>query len=378
MKKKSSFWFWISILSVVVLWGFYWGINSLISEHDLFGTTNKMPWGLLLSAYAFLVSSIGACFVGSLGSVFGIKKYEPIEKRAIFLAIVIVLTGMAVIFVELGHPFRILVRIFTSFNIRIMSPIWGMGVNYTIYLAFIILEFLFLMMKNPKMAKVVGIFAFLSAIVAHSTVGSVFGVTYVRPFWYGPYMPIDFILGAWILGFALMIVVSSFTAKSVELVSESSVKSESLVIDMGKWLAVFLSINIFFIFWKIFTGIYSGEEAKYLATLSLIKGPLSLRFWGLEIVVGLLIPLLLLIFPNTRRAGSIFTAAIFSIIGMFVNKMNLVEAGQIVPLEIFKSTEYVKYSPTFIEISIVAGAIAFVILVYSLMERFYFMKTEEV
>lgn len=355
------------VLGVVVLVGICCGIGSLVSQHDLFGTNNEVNWGLLIAAYAFLVSSIGCCFVGSLGSVFGIKKYEPIEKEAIFLAGIIVLLGMAVIFVELGQPFRIFAGYIANPNPT--SPIWWMGGIYILYLIFIVLEFIFLIRKNLKLAQFVGIFAFLSAVVAHSTVGSVFGVTQARPFWYGPYMPIDFILCAWILGFSLMITVLFLT--------KDRIASQPLITDMGKWLAVFLGINLFFIFWKVTTGLYSGEGGKYLATLALFKGPLSVRFWGGEIIAGLILPFVLII--GASRRGNVFAAAIFSIIGMFVNKMNMVEAGQIVPLEIRRTeiVTYLKYSPTFVEICIVAGAIAFVLLSYGLVERFYFAKTKE-
>lgn len=368
MKKNAGSDMWIIPLIIVVLWSFYCGIRFLVPGDGLIGTTDDMPWGLLISAYAFFVSSIGACFVGSLGSVFRIKKYEFIEKRAIFLAILIVLVGMAVIFVELEHPFRMVTGYITSPNLT--SPIWWMGVNYIFYLTFIILEFIFIVRKNPKMAQFVGVFAFLSAVAAHSTVGSVFGVTHARSFWYGPYLPIDFILCAWILGFALMIIVLSLIKSN-----EQKEELQLLIPEMGKWLAVLIGINVFFVFWKIITGIYAGEGSKYLATLSLIKGPLSFRFWGLEIILGLLLPFILIVGSGNKKG--IFFASLFSIIGMFVNKMNMVEAGQIVPLEIGvdKITTYIKYSPTFVEISIVAGAVGFVIISYYLFEKVLLCKS---
>jgi len=357
-----------SILGVIIVWSIYCAIKSLISGDDLFGTNNDIKWGFLISSYAFLVSSIGACFIGSLGSVFKVKKYEYIEKRAIFLAIVIVLAGMAVIFVELGHPFRLFAGYISSPHIT--SPIWWMGVNYTLYLTFIILEFVFLLKDQQKSARIAGILALVLAVAAHSTVGSVFGVIQARPFWYGPYMPIDFILCAWILGFSIMVIVLFF--------DKDKIKSQPLLIEMGKWLAVLLVVNLFFIFWKVITALYSGEGGKYLSTIALLKGPLSVRFWLFEIIIGLIIPFILLVIESLKNGNAgIFVASILVIIGMFTNKINMVEAGQIVPLEIFKSTTYIKYSPTFTEISIVAGAIAFVLLFYSIFDKLYFAKVEE-
>lgn len=366
---KNSFWFWLTVLGIIVLWSLICGLTSLFSPHDFTGANNKTPWGIWIATYAFFVSSIGACFVGSLGSVFGLKKYVAIEKRATFLAIVVVMVGMAIIFVELGRPFRMFGGYIKSPNPT--SPIWWMGVNYTLYLIFIISEFALLAKNNFKSAKIVGIFALLAAIAAHSTVGSVFGVVHARPFWYGPYMPIDFILCAWIMGFAMMAIVLSFIARHNEYA-----EGASLINSIGKWLAVFIAINMFFVFWKVVTGLYGGEGTKYLATTALTNGPLSVRFWGIEIILGLVVPFLLLIIPALKTRSTICIAAILSLIGMFVNKMNMVQAGQIVPVQIFNYDTYLKYSPTMAEISVVAGAIAFVVLVYIAAEKYYFAKQD--
>lgn len=367
---KISFQFLIGLLSVFVIWSLFIAGVSLFSQHDLAGTNNKTPWGLLIAAYAFFVSSIGACFIGSLGSVFGIKKYVAIEKKAIFLAIVVVFVGMAIIFVELGRPLRMFIGYAKTPNFT--SPIWWMGVNYTLYLIFIIAEFIALLKNNYKTARISGVFALLAAVIAHSTVGSVFGVVHARPFWYGPYMPIDFILCAWIMGFAMMIIVSFSFAKD----NENKAESVSLIESMGKWLAVFIAIDMFFIFWKITTGLYGGEGAKYLATAALTTGPLSARFWGLEIILGLIAPFILLTVPVFKRSGNICLAAILSLVGMFVNKLNMVQAGQIVPSQVFNYDTYLKYSPSMVEVSIVAGAIAFVVLIYNVTEKYYFVAYE--
>jgi len=367
---KISFQFLVGSLGVVVLWSLLMAGVSFFSQHDVTGANNKTPWGLLIAAYAFFVSSIGACFVGSLGSVFGIKKYVPLEKKAVFLAIVSVFVGMAIIFVELGQPLRMFFRYATSPNLT--SPIWWMGVNYTLYLIFITAEFIALLKKNYQVARTTGIFALLAAVVAHSTVGAVFGVVHARPFWHGPYLPIDFILCAWIMGFAMMII----TLVSFLKDNEHKAESVSLIEGMGKWLAVFIAINMFFTFWKVTTGLYSGAGTKYLATAALTGGSLSARFWGIEILIGLIIPFVLLTVPLFKRLGNIRLAAVLSLVGMFANKLNMVQAGQIVPSQVFNYDNYLKYSPSIIEISVVAGAVAFVVLIYNVAEKYYFAVHE--
>ena len=187
-------------------------------------------------------------------------------------------------------------------------------------------------------------------------------------------MPIDFILCAWIMGFAMMIIVLFFFLKD----NAGKAESVSLIESMGKWLAVFIGLNMFFIFWKVTTGLYGGGGVKYLATSALTSGPLSARFWGLEILLGLIAPFILLTSGVFKKTANICLAAILSLVGMFVNKLNMVQAGQILPSQVFNYDTYLKYSPSAVEIGIVAGAIAFVVLIYNLSEKYYFAAGEQI
>jgi molybdopterin-containing oxidoreductase family membrane subunit len=357
----------LTILSILILPGIFYGIIALFGKNDIFGANNYIPWTILIATYTFFVSSIGCCFVGSLNNVFGIKKYAIIETKAIFLAIIIVLTGMAVIFVELGQPFRIFVQY--VINPHITSPIWWMGVNYSIYLIFIILEFVFIISNRAHFARLAGIFAFIAAVAAHSTVGSVFGVMTSKPLWYGPYLPIDFILCAWLIGFSIMILITSIL---------NDKNYSSLINEMSKWLIVLLFLNLFFIFWKVITGLYSGEEDKYFGILALINGPISFKFWVFEIILGIFIPVILL--SKKIKTRFIFIiSTLLAIVGMFVNKLNMVHSGQIIPLEIRRPEqfEFIKINITLPEISIITAAIVFVILSYYVAEKIEILKPKE-
>ena len=71
---------------------------ALLRGHHVMGTTSEISWGVLIATYVFfVVSSTGLCLVSSLGHVFGIKVFEPVAKRAIFLAFVTLLVGFSVI-----------------------------------------------------------------------------------------------------------------------------------------------------------------------------------------------------------------------------------------------------------------------------------------
>jgi molybdopterin-containing oxidoreductase family membrane subunit len=113
-----------------------------------------------------------------------------------------------------------------------------------------------------------------------------------------------------------------------------------------------------------------GGGEKYLATVALVKGPLKVTFWGGEVVVGVLLPLALLLLPGWKKSGTPCVAAIMVVIGMFANKVNMLLAPQTIPVPLFGRETYRVVIPSMVEMSIVGGAIAFIILAYSLVDRF--------
>ncbi|OHD64718.1 MAG: hypothetical protein A2176_10470 [Spirochaetes bacterium RBG_13_51_14] len=354
----------IYISGTLILAGAAAALYTLIAGHGSFAVDNTVPWGVLIAAYAFFVSSVGCCFVGSLESVFRVESYKAVTTRALFLAILIVVVGMLIIFVELGMPFRIFIQYLISPNLK--SPIWWMGFNYLVYLVFITLEYYAIENGKERLIKTAGVLAFIAALIAHSTVGSVFGLLQARPFWYGPYMPIDFILHAWILGFSIMLLIASIYKKfNVD---------KKLTDNMWKLLAVLLIVNFFFAFWKIITGVYASDPAKSAAALSIVAGPLSVLFWLFEIILGTILPVILFLNPRYHTRKWMFVASAMSILGMLFTKINGVYAGLIVPIEAIDRERplYHELSFSFTETIIVLGAIASVVLVYAYFEKYYF------
>ena len=152
------------------------------------GTTSEVSWGVLIATYVFFVAiTSGLCLVSSLGHVFGFKVFEPIAKKALFLAFVTLIVGFSVIATELERPFLLLKLAILSPNPT--APIWWMGALYGTYTVIIAAELFFLMREDHPKARVVGIIGVVAAFAAHSNLGAVFGLSHARPFWFGPLRP---------------------------------------------------------------------------------------------------------------------------------------------------------------------------------------------
>ncbi|BAI81153.1 molybdopterin oxidoreductase, membrane subunit [Deferribacter desulfuricans SSM1] len=365
---------WLGIFLLISLIGLYGVFKKLTIGDAAYGVTKTVPWGILISTYVFfVVSSTGLCLISSMGHVFGIEKYEVIGKRAIILAIFTLLCGFGVIGLELGHPFRMMIYNIISPNLH--SAIWWMGTLYGVYLVCIAIEFYFLMTHNHTGAQIAGLAGFLAGISAHSNLGAVFGFLEARPFWHGPYLPIYFILSALISGTALILIIMNVAYGGPSKLPE---KAKEALKGLSKIFGLLLGIIIFFDIWKILTSVYGMPPEKYETVKVLLSGDLAINFWIFEVMLGMVIPFLIIIFTKGNSVKAALVAAISAVIGIFFMRYDLVIAGQMVPMrEPVPGARVqgagldglVHYSPSFAEISIVIGAISFCIFLYLLAEK---------
>jgi molybdopterin-containing oxidoreductase family membrane subunit len=356
---------WLGFLCAVLILGAYVTAVRFLGHEEVFGATDLVPLGILISTYVFfVVTSTGLCFITSFGHVFGLHRYELIARRGVFLSIITLLAGFLAIGLETERPWRLGALFIVSPNFT--APIWWMAFFYNLYLIFLVIEFCGLIFGRSLLARYAGLIGFLTAIAAHSTLGAIFGVLKAKPFWEGPFLPIYFILSALVSGTAFLILMTIATYR----LEKRSIPPdlEALLIDMGrKLLAFFLGIVLFFWAWKVITSLYGHPPGKYEAIMSLLAGPLSLRFWLFEIGIGLLIPFTFLLFvPKARSTRGVFFASLLVLIGLFVSRFDLVVAGQIVPVW---GGPHASYAPTLIEWIIVASCLALCLLIYSIGER---------
>jgi molybdopterin-containing oxidoreductase family membrane subunit len=340
----------------------------LLHGHHAYNVTRAHPWGLLIAIYVFfVVSSTGLCIISSLGHVFGIKEFEIIGKRAIAGAIVTILSGFAVISLEIGHPIRMV--IYNVLSPGLTSAIWWMGTLYGAYLAFIIVEFIFLLRNDHKYSKLFGMGGLLVGIAAHSNLGAVFGFLVARPISNGVFYPVYFILSAMITGGYLIFLIYGFKYK-MRFPEEISLMLEKLAKIMG----LLLAILIFFEAWKMLTAIYGGMPERADSAMHIIT---SANFLIGEVLLGMLIPFIVILRSKGKAIKTMVYASATGMIGIFFMRYDLVHDTQLFPMQTLKTTEYqlapqwVSYFPSFAEIAIAAGGIGLCLLMYYVADKLF-------
>ena len=365
-----ALWIWLGILAVPALLGAAAAARSLIPGDKAIGTTPTVEWGVLIVGYVFFaITTSGLCLASSLGTVFGIERFRPLERRHAILAVLCLSTAFGIIALDLHYPIRLVFG--AVLNPSPSSPMWWMGVFYGIYFGSLLLEVWSMFRGHARIHGWACLFSSIMAIIAPSTLGAVFGVLGSRPFWSGPFTPLLMLASAFVSGTALLGVafgvVIRFRLTGVERAATTAMPAIRLTLSIGLLAASVLVAR------ELAAGMTSSDPGLAAATRALVAGPLALPFWTLRVVGGLAIPLLLLALPWTRTPVGVFSASVLAITGIFVDRLTFVMAGQIAPTTAVAgvvSAPYASYVPSAVEIGILVGAVAFVAMAFTLAERY--------
>jgi molybdopterin-containing oxidoreductase family membrane subunit len=294
--------------------------------------------------------------------VLGVTRFALIMKRAIFLAIITLVSGGILIILDLGSPQS---AIYPLISPNPGSPLWWMGIFYMLcYLTLLIVEFYLLHTHTVKNLRIISTIVALSAIAVHSTLGAIFGFALVRTYFGGAFAPVYFILIAAVIGAALLLFVTILEFRVTK--TQMSPELHGLMLDMGKVLGVVVGITIFFTLWKDLSGISSTISTTALAYEHILS---TWWYWVIVILMGMIIPLFLLFYPKTRNLNGIIVSSIFVLVGMFAARVEFTLGGQIVPLlQDLKHLEQPlgSYSVTLIEMAVLILAFAVTAVLYTL------------
>ncbi len=326
------------VIALAILIGFIGAISILIN-HNFLATTQQVPWGLLIGIYVFFaVASTGVGLLGSLATIFKVKRYDAIARRTPFISLVLLLCAFGSLGIELGSPLNM---IYILFSPNLSAPIWWMGFFYAIYLMGLAVQVYFLYKnghaENPLLEKL-ALFVKLAAV---SNLGAVFAMNASRPFWHGAYLPILMVIAAIVSGAAILAIYSYL---------DESIADDELFVDFSKILFGSVVIHGLASFWLFITAFASSAPADYFSA-AILLGPRFISFWFVELFIGVVLPILILLITQFNKKF-VFGASILALIGLVANRFNFISAGQMSPLYPRDSIVYANaYFPSFTHFS---------------------------
>ncbi len=321
-------------------------------------------WSLMIVLYPYITGLVaGAFVVSSLYHVFDMEALKPVSRFALMASLAFLLVATWPLLLHLGHPFR-------GINVMITpnptSAMAGFGYFYSGYLIILLFEVWLVFRKDiityarrsrglkqtiykilalgvydtsekaqaidRKMVKFLAAIGIPGAFLLHGYVGFLFGALKSNPWWSTPLMPIIFIFSAVVSGIAALIVMYQVAMKLKGLVID-----RNCIDTMCGWLWMFLIITASLELLELVTLSYEkAEEWEIIGQL--LGGPLSFSFLGLQMIVGVLIPFILLMIivllrenMGDRVANTLsFTAATLLLIQVFAMRWNVVIGGQMI------------------------------------------------
>jgi len=364
--NSTKFYALVALLGVFLLSAL--GAAYYMEHHGHYVTSmnNQIVWGMPhVFAIFLIVAASGALNVASIGTVFGKTIYKPLGRLSGLLAVALLVGGLMVLVLDLGHPDRLIVAM-TNYNFKSIFA-W----NIFLYVGFlgIVAVYLWLQMERRmnRFVKTAGVVAFLWRLILTTGTGSIFGFIVAREAWDSAIMAPLFILMSFSFGLAIYILVLLATYRG----SDREI-GDVIIQKLGRLLGVFVGAVLYFTAVQHLANLYAAEHSGVERFILLDGGIYTLLFWAGQVVIGGLLPLILIYRPqkpDTETSNrSVIMASVLVILGGFAQVYVIVIGGQAYPLNLFPGMEVsssffdgaiANYAPSLPEIGLGLGGVAF-------------------
>jgi molybdopterin-containing oxidoreductase family membrane subunit len=399
----------MTVVTAIGIYAYLLQVNNGLIVTGLrgLGTMAGATWGLYVAYYVYFIGvSFAGITVAALIRIFRIEKLEAVARIGELLTVVALILGALAIMADLEHPWRAIVNL-VEYG-RPQSPFFG---TFTMVIAgYLFASLVYLYVTSRRDAAVLserdsrfrGLYRFFAAgwedtekqqridrrvtfwlaiailpmlVIAHSTVGFVFGLQAGRPGWFGTLQAPGFVVLAGVSGIGNLIMLAAIVRIATRTKARITIDAFSW---LGKLLLGLLITYLYFTAVEILTITYQPGTSEQGLSEALLTGVYAWIFWGS--VVSLLIAAVLLIWQTITRhwsIGLVFATGVLVNIGA-VGKRYLIVVpsqthGQLLPYPTGT------YTPNWIEFAIVFGLFALgALMIGAFMKVFPIVPLEEV
>ncbi len=354
---------------------------AFVAARFLFGIgkvanlNNQFPWGIWIGidVASGVALAAGGFTTGAIAYVFNRDQYHAVIRPALLTAMLGYTFVVLGLLVDIGRYWNI-----TSpmYNWNGNSVLFEVAMCVMIYLNVLYIEFIPIVVErfqgrvnlpgplaglNNKLEtllsladKILGKVMFLFIIAGivlsclhQSSLGSLMLIAQykVHPLWYTPILPLLFLLSAFAAGYPMVTFESIIVAKSFNRKPEMEVLT-----PLARFMPLLMGIYLVF---KIGDMIVRGTYVY------LLDGTYQTNAFMVEVVFGVLLPFVLLLFKRIRQsAGWLFFASSVFVLGILLNRINVFVTSYSPPYKLNA------YFPALGEIFITIGLIATLMFLY--------------
>ncbi|MEO8413231.1 MAG: NrfD/PsrC family molybdoenzyme membrane anchor subunit [Ginsengibacter sp.] len=393
---------WTAGLIVIFCTGAFAYIKQLREGLAVTNMGDYVSWGIYISNFVFFVAvSLVGSLITAIFRLSGVPWRTPLTRIAEIIAVSNITFAALIIIVDMGRPDRIY---FLFTHGRIQSPIlWDVIVITTYFFLSILLLYITLIpdvrmmiswkdkLGKPfsKLYKWMGSFWNGSAaqekirdksitilcitivpvaFCIHTVTSWLFATTY-RPGWDSSNFGAYFVSGAFLVG-AGAVVVAMYVFRRVY-------KLESYITEfhfdkMGKVTVMLALLYLYFNINEFLVPAFKmkKEEQDYLN--GLFTGDYSVMFW-FAIMVGMIIPILILVFKKGRKPLPMFIVGVMVVIGAWFKRYLIVTPTLLHPFlpKYDAPARFSHYFPSWEEWAITIGSMAGVLLIITFFARVF-------
>jgi Ni/Fe-hydrogenase subunit HybB-like protein len=375
---------WLGFLGMILLAGLVGGIMVFWKGLGITNLTDLVPWGLWITIdLSSIALGAGAFSMCAAVYLFGLKRYQPIARTATFVGLIGYTMATLALILDIGKPERFW-HSMVYWNTH--SLLWEVTMCVILYLTVLVFETMpiianleWLRRRLPTVAALMGRVHHYAPILAiiglglsslhQSSLGATYGVIKARPFWFKPEMSVLFMLSAIVGGISLTLFASMIASR---LTNKAKI-NDTLVERVAHFVGYLLIGYFYFRAWDALATTYTYDPGRTEGLRYLTNGPFSFNFWIVEMLLGMVVPMILLLYKRTRQNRFWRMIALLLVaVGVVAFRWDTNITGMLVvmPYVAGQAISYTSYTPSWIEIVTGAAIIAYGLTAFSLGVRY--------
>ena len=393
---------WTAALILICLIGAYAYYRQLRYGLVVTNMRDYVSWGIYISNFVFFVAiSLVGSLITAIFRLANVKWATPLTRIAEIIAVSAIVFASLIIIVDMGRPERML---YLFLHGRIQSPImWDVIVIGTYFFISLLLLYLpllpdlkILIQFKEKTSKALNkLYRFQGsfwkgtadqfkiskrsitilciviipvAFCIHTVTSWLFATTY-RPGWDSTNFGAYFISGAFLVG-AGGVVVAMYIFRRVyrleKYITEKHFEKMGRVVVMLALLYLYFNVNEYLV------PAFKMKKPEEAHLTQLFTGEFASLFW-FAILIGMILPILILLFKKGRRPLPMFIAGMMVVVGAWFKRYLIVTPTLLHPFLPMQDVpeSYHHYFPSWEEWAIAMGSMAGVLLVITFFARIY-------
>jgi molybdopterin-containing oxidoreductase family membrane subunit len=393
---------WTGILVAFCLVGLYAYYRQLRYGLVVTSMRDYVSWGIYISNFVFFVAiSLVGSLITAVFRLADVHWSTPLTRIAEIIAVAAIIFASLIIIVDMGSPER-----FYNLFIhgRIQSPIiWDVIVITTYFFISILLLYfpllpdikILLRFKERSGERLHKFYGFIGsfwkgtpeqfklsekainilcitiipvAFSIHTVTSWLFATTY-RPGWDSTNFGAYFISGAFLVGGGAVVVAMYVFKKAYHL--EKYITDDHFE-KMGRIVVLLALLYLYFNVNEYLVPAFKMKKSEEAHLNGLFTGEFAPLFW-FAITVGMILPIIILLFKKGRKPLPVFIAGIMVVVGAWFKRYLIVTPTLLHPFLPMTNVpeSYKHYFPSWEEWAIALGSLAGAMLVITILTRIF-------